>query len=74
MTIFRQCGPYARTTDKASLRQALRLLSVGWRDLRPYVDRSAAPAPAPGTEVPGTSSEYRHAWLTQVASVHRKTG
>lgn len=28
VTIFRQCGPYARMTDKASLRQALRLLSV----------------------------------------------
>lgn len=28
VTIFRQCGPYARMTDNASLRQALRLLSV----------------------------------------------
>ncbi|MFF4104728.1 MAB_1171c family putative transporter [Streptomyces sp. NPDC001903] len=28
VTIFRQCGPYARMTGKASLRQALRLLSV----------------------------------------------
>ncbi|MCH0543185.1 hypothetical protein I3F58_27260 [Streptomyces sp. MUM 203J] len=28
VTIFRQCGPYARMTDKAELRQALRLLSV----------------------------------------------
>lgn len=28
VTIFRQCGPYARMTDKASLRQALHLLSV----------------------------------------------
>ncbi|MGW7258748.1 MAB_1171c family putative transporter [Streptomyces sp. NPDC054834] len=28
VTIFRQCGPYARMTDKASLRQALQLLSV----------------------------------------------
>nr|WQM80051.1 MAB_1171c family putative transporter [Streptomyces sp.] len=28
VTIFRQCRPYARMTDKASLRQALRLLSV----------------------------------------------
>ncbi|WP_320784019.1 MAB_1171c family putative transporter [Streptomyces sp. CRN 30] len=28
VTIFRQCGPYARMTDKPSLRQALRLLSV----------------------------------------------
>lgn len=28
VTMFRQCGPYARMTDKASLRQALRLLSV----------------------------------------------
>ncbi|MEU6281011.1 MAB_1171c family putative transporter [Streptomyces sp. NPDC047028] len=28
VTIFRQCGPYARMTDKAQLRQALRLLSV----------------------------------------------
>ncbi|MFE9447018.1 MAB_1171c family putative transporter [Streptomyces sp. NPDC006739] len=28
VTIFRQCGPYARMTDKASLRQALRVLSV----------------------------------------------
>ncbi|MEU8460866.1 MAB_1171c family putative transporter [Streptomyces sp. NPDC029003] len=28
VTIFRQCGPYARMTDKASLRQALRMLSV----------------------------------------------
>ncbi|MER6127633.1 MAB_1171c family putative transporter [Streptomyces sp. NPDC001795] len=28
VTIFQQCGPYARMTDKASLRQALRLLSV----------------------------------------------
>ncbi|MFF4852334.1 MAB_1171c family putative transporter [Streptomyces sp. NPDC001194] len=28
VTIFRQCGPYARMTDKAPLRQALRLLSV----------------------------------------------
>ncbi|MER5932047.1 MAB_1171c family putative transporter [Streptomyces sp. NPDC002054] len=28
VTIFRQCGPYARMTDNASLRQALRVLSV----------------------------------------------
>ncbi|MFD8986262.1 MAB_1171c family putative transporter, partial [Streptomyces sp. NPDC059564] len=28
VTIFRQCGPYARMTDKASLRQALHMLSV----------------------------------------------
>jgi hypothetical protein len=28
VTIFRQCGPYARMAGKASLRQALRLLSV----------------------------------------------
>lgn len=28
VTIFRQCGPYARMTDKAALRQALHLLSV----------------------------------------------
>ncbi|MGA5554469.1 MAB_1171c family putative transporter [Streptomyces lavendulocolor] len=28
VTIFRQCGPYARMTDNASLRQALRLLKV----------------------------------------------
>ncbi|MEU2830636.1 MAB_1171c family putative transporter [Streptomyces lavendulae] len=28
VTIFRQCGPYARMTGKASLRQALRMLSV----------------------------------------------
>jgi hypothetical protein len=28
VTIFRQCGPYARMSDKPSLRQALRLLSV----------------------------------------------
>ncbi|MCX5379716.1 MAB_1171c family putative transporter [Streptomyces sp. NBC_00091] len=28
VTIFRQCGPYARMTDNASLRQALRMLSV----------------------------------------------
>lgn len=28
VTIFRQCGPYARMADKASLRQALRMLSV----------------------------------------------
>lgn len=28
VTIFRQCGPYARMTDKATLRQALRMLSV----------------------------------------------
>ncbi|GAA2488880.1 MAB_1171c family putative transporter [Streptomyces gobitricini] len=28
VTIFRQCGPYARMTDNASLRRALRLLSV----------------------------------------------
>ncbi|MFE2552084.1 MAB_1171c family putative transporter [Streptomyces sp. NPDC059355] len=28
VTIFRQCGPYARMTGKASLRRALRLLSV----------------------------------------------
>lgn len=28
VTIFRQCGPYARMTGKASLRQALQLLSV----------------------------------------------
>ncbi|MFF4394957.1 MAB_1171c family putative transporter [Streptomyces sp. NPDC001480] len=28
VTIFRQCGHYARMTDKASLRQALQLLSV----------------------------------------------
>ncbi|MEU6551393.1 MAB_1171c family putative transporter [Streptomyces sp. NPDC046915] len=28
VTIFRQCGPYARMTDKAELRQALQLLSV----------------------------------------------
>ncbi|MFK0119120.1 MAB_1171c family putative transporter [Streptomyces sp. NPDC090994] len=28
VTIFRQCGPYARMADKPSLRQALRLLSV----------------------------------------------
>ncbi|EST29940.1 MAB_1171c family putative transporter [Streptomyces roseochromogenus] len=28
VTIFRQCGPYARMTDKAELRQALHLLSV----------------------------------------------
>ncbi|RPK88764.1 MULTISPECIES: MAB_1171c family putative transporter [Streptomyces] len=28
VTIFRQCGTYARMTSKASLRQALRLLSV----------------------------------------------
>ncbi|MEU6312817.1 MAB_1171c family putative transporter [Streptomyces sp. NPDC047014] len=28
VTIYRQCGPYARMTDNASLRQALRLLSV----------------------------------------------
>ncbi|MFF8828133.1 MAB_1171c family putative transporter [Streptomyces sp. NPDC015131] len=28
VTIWRQCGPYARMTDKASLRQALRLMSV----------------------------------------------
>ncbi|MEG3630105.1 MAB_1171c family putative transporter [Streptomyces poriticola] len=28
VTIFRQCGPYARMTDNTSLRQALRLLSV----------------------------------------------
>ncbi|WP_030662721.1 MAB_1171c family putative transporter [Streptomyces rimosus] len=28
VTIFRQCGPYARMTEKAELRQALRLLSV----------------------------------------------
>ncbi|MFB6806206.1 MAB_1171c family putative transporter [Streptomyces sp. NPDC056387] len=187
VTIFRQCGPYARMTDKASLRQALRLLSVsavilflycacrtvniltaawgidigvwqvaasvfsaagivvlslsltissweasaakllewvrsyrsyralyplwrdlyeaspdivlepsgsaavsdlnyrlhrrvieirdGWRDLRPYIDRSAAPAPAPGTEEPGTSSEYRQAYAeaTQIRrALHAK--
>ncbi|MCX4695889.1 MAB_1171c family putative transporter [Streptomyces sp. NBC_01408] len=29
VTVFRQCGPYARMTDSASLRQALRMLSVG---------------------------------------------
>lgn len=28
VTIFRQCRPYARMTDKVSLRQALRLMSV----------------------------------------------
>ncbi|MFC9294543.1 MAB_1171c family putative transporter [Streptomyces sp. NPDC057011] len=28
VSIYRQCGPYARMTDNASLRQALRLLSV----------------------------------------------
>ncbi|MEU1802428.1 MAB_1171c family putative transporter [Streptomyces sp. NPDC019937] len=28
VAIYRQCGPYARMTDKVSLRQALRLLSV----------------------------------------------
>ncbi|WP_328738564.1 hypothetical protein OHA91_03715 [Streptomyces erythrochromogenes] len=28
VTIYRQCGPYARMTDNASLRQALRMLSV----------------------------------------------
>ncbi|MEV7616649.1 MAB_1171c family putative transporter [Streptomyces sp. NPDC089799] len=28
VTIFRQCGPYAEMTDNASLRQALRMLSV----------------------------------------------
>lgn len=28
VTIFRQCGPYARMTDRTELRQALRLLSV----------------------------------------------
>ncbi|MFJ5675247.1 MAB_1171c family putative transporter [Streptomyces sp. NPDC093097] len=28
VTIFRQCGPYARMTDKAELRHALQLLSV----------------------------------------------
>ncbi|GAU69651.1 Syd protein [Streptomyces sp. NBRC 110611] len=28
VTIFRQCGPYARMASKASLRQALRMLSV----------------------------------------------
>ncbi|MEU3726001.1 MAB_1171c family putative transporter [Streptomyces sp. NPDC031705] len=28
VTIFRQCGPYARMTDNASLRQALRMLRV----------------------------------------------
>ncbi|WP_234356993.1 hypothetical protein [Streptomyces sp. NBRC 110028] len=28
MTIYRQCGPYARMADKVSVRQALRLLSV----------------------------------------------
>ncbi|MFD7711346.1 MAB_1171c family putative transporter [Streptomyces sp. NPDC059785] len=28
VTIFRQCGPYARMTENASLRQALRMLSV----------------------------------------------
>ncbi|MFD9370765.1 MAB_1171c family putative transporter [Streptomyces sp. NPDC060020] len=28
VTIYRQCGPYARMTDNATLRQALRLLSV----------------------------------------------